>query len=115
MSAPNTGAETRLASYGSLAPGRVNHKQLAGLSGDWRRGTVKGRLVEVGWGSALGYPALVLDPQGTDVDVFLFESAELPEHWARLDEFEGSGYRRAIAQIQTAEGEVSACIYVVNS
>ncbi len=115
MSCPDRGPHTRLASYGSLAPGRVNHHQLATLNGHWQRGTVKGRLVEAGWGAALGFPGLVLDPQGTDVEVFLFESLELPDHWSRLDEFEGSGYRRLVTQVRTADGELSSYIYVVTS
>src|ERR1700681_3399731 len=113
MSCPDRGPDTRLASYGSLATGRVNHHQVAALSGHWQRGTVKGRLVEVGWGAALVFPGLVLDPQGTDVEVFLFESLELPNNWSRLDEFEGSGYRRLVTQVRTADGELSAYIYVV--
>jgi gamma-glutamylcyclotransferase (GGCT)/AIG2-like uncharacterized protein YtfP len=88
---------------------------LAALKGHWQRGTVKGRLVEAGWGAALGFPGLVLDPQGTDVEVFLFESLELPDHWSRLDEFEGSGYRRRVTQVRTADGELSSYIYVVTS
>lgn len=106
-------ADTRLATYGTLAPGRTNHHQLAGMKGQWRQGTVKGRLTAAGWGAALGYPGLVLDPTGPDVDVHLFESAELPDHWPRLDEFEGTGYRRVVTPVQTASGEVDAWIYVI--
>jgi gamma-glutamylcyclotransferase (GGCT)/AIG2-like uncharacterized protein YtfP len=102
-----------LATYGSLSPGRVNHHQLAGLNGHWSQGVVRGRLVDGGWGSAIGFPGLILDPQGLLVDVFLFESPDLPDHWARLDEFEGSGYRRITTQVETAEGEVSAWVYVL--
>ncbi len=109
MEAPNT----RLATYGSLAPGRVNHHQLATLRGEWSRGTVRGKLLDEGWGSALGFPGLVLDPAGTPIDVSLFESEDLPQHWARLDQFEGPGYRRAVARVSTAAGEVDAWIYVL--
>lgn len=105
--------DTRLAVYGTLAPGRVNHHQLSALSGTWRRGTVRGKLFASGWGAALGFPGLILDPLGRVVDVQLFESAELPVHWARLDEFEGSGYRRAAATVETDEGKRSAWIYVL--
>jgi gamma-glutamylcyclotransferase (GGCT)/AIG2-like uncharacterized protein YtfP len=107
----NTGM--RLATYGSLSPGRVNHHELAALKGHWRQGTVKGRLTNAGWGTALGFPGLILDRSGPSVDVHLFESVDLPDHWSRLDEFEGSGYRRVITQVHTPEGDVSACIYVV--
>ncbi|WP_321476493.1 gamma-glutamylcyclotransferase [uncultured Paludibaculum sp.] len=106
-------ADTRLAVYGSLAPGRVNHHQISALAGAWRRGTVRGHLRPAGWGAALGFPGLVLDPAGPEVGVDVFESAELPRHWSRLDEFEGSGYRRVVASVQTADGVVAAWIYVL--
>ena len=105
-------ADTRFATYGTLAPGRVNHHQLAGLKGRWQQGTVRGRLVDAGWAAALGHPGLVLDPLGPVVEVYLFESAELPDHWPRLDEFEGTGYRRVVTQVHTADGELDAWIYV---
>jgi gamma-glutamylcyclotransferase (GGCT)/AIG2-like uncharacterized protein YtfP len=102
----------RLAVYGTLAPGRVNHHQLAGLNGEWRRGSVRGHLVDGGWGATLGFPALSLDPSGPVVEVFLFESPDLPAHWDRLDAFEGEGYRRVVTTVRTSEGEVEACVYV---
>ncbi len=64
-------------------------------------------------GAALGYPGLVLDPLGPVVEVHLFESLELPDHWARLDAFEGTGYRRVVTPVRTADGELMAWIYVV--
>ena len=113
MTGLDRAADTRLATYGTLAPGRANHHQLAGLEGKWRQGTVKGRLADAGWGAALGYPGLVLDPLGPMVEVYLFESVELPEHWPRLDAFEGTGYRRVVTQVRTADGELDAWIYVI--
>lgn len=115
MSSSERTADSCLATYGSLAPGRINHFKLAGLQGSWRRGTVWGRLVASGWGAKLGYPGLVLDSQGGLVEVHLLESSELPEHLPELDEFEGAGYRRVVAQVQTANGEVEAWIYVLAS
>ena len=41
----------RLATYGSLAPGRPNHHQLGGLDGHWLEGKVYRTLVNAGWGS----------------------------------------------------------------
>lgn len=103
---------TRLASYGTLAPGRVNHHQLDGLKGTWQPGSVRGRLHNTGWGAAYGYPVLVLDPEGEVIEVQMFESPDLPAHWARLDEFEGPEYRRVVTEIATADGPRDAHIYV---
>lgn len=105
--------EARLAVYGTLAPGRSNHHQLAGLKGRWRKGTVRGRLFPSGWGAALGYPGLVLDERGEVVEVQLFESPDLPAHWQRLDEFEGTGYQRVTVAVALAEEMLPACIYVL--
>ncbi len=105
-------ADHRLATYGTLAPGRPNHHQLTALSGAWSMGTIRGRLVVEGWGAALGYPALVLDAGGEAVAVHLFTSPDLPAHWARLDAFEGAEYRRSEVAVETAEGVVSAWIYL---
>jgi len=113
MSERDSSPETRLASYGSLAPGRVNHNQLADLKGRWLRGTVRGKLVEAGWGAAIGFPGLTLDASGPAIEVHIFESSDLPAHWSRLDEFEGPGYRRVVTQVSTPDGDVSAYIYVV--
>jgi gamma-glutamylcyclotransferase (GGCT)/AIG2-like uncharacterized protein YtfP len=93
-----TGALERLATYGTLAPGRPNHHQLDRLEGRWLKGHVDGMLVDAGWGANLGYPALVLGA-GSAIDVDIFESVDLPAHWARLDTFEGPGYERVVTTV----------------
>ena len=99
---PDTAAAShRLATYGTLAPGRPNHHQLDGLEGRWLEGKVYGRLVAAGWGAGLGYPALVL------------ESADLPAHWTRLAEFEGAGYERVVTTASTTDGDLATSIYVL--
>jgi gamma-glutamylcyclotransferase (GGCT)/AIG2-like uncharacterized protein YtfP len=103
----------RLATYGTLAPGRPNHHHLDGLEGRWFAGHVNGMLVQAGWGAGLGYPALVLDPDGPDIGVDVFESVDLPAHWERLDAFEGPGYRRVVTTVRTSVGDVDASIYVL--
>jgi gamma-glutamylcyclotransferase (GGCT)/AIG2-like uncharacterized protein YtfP len=92
--------------YGSLAPGGLNHGLLSGLEGEWKRGWVTGELLEIGWGAAMSYPALRWCPEGKDIDAFLFISPHLPEHWPRLDDFEGLEYRRILVPFWTAEGRV---------
>lgn len=105
--------EQRLAVYGTLGPGRPNHHQLAGMRGDWSEGVLHGHLHESGWGAALGYPGIVLDPHGPPVSVELFDSPDLPAHWVRLDSFEGPGYERVPVRVQTDAGPVDAMIYVL--
>ena len=108
-------ARHRLATYGSLAPGHPNHHQLDGLEGRWSRGHVHGTLLNAGWGAGLGYPALVLGTDGSAVEVDVFASPDLPEHWSRLDEFEGAGYVRVVTTVTTASGHIDAFIYVLRS
>ena len=115
MTGSDEATDSRLATYGTLSPGRRNHRQLAGLKGQWRRGTVRGRLAEIGWAAALGFPGLNLDPAGPLLEVFLFESPDLPAHWPRLDAFEGPGYRRVVTQVCTTDGELDAWIYVLSA
>lgn len=104
--------DNHLATYGTLAPGRPNHHKLAGLEGRWLVGEVRGKLVRRGWGAALGYPALILADDGDAIQVHLFLSPDLPQHWDRLDAFEGPEYRRASVQVQTPEGFLEAWIYL---
>ncbi|MEX5719187.1 gamma-glutamylcyclotransferase family protein [Geodermatophilus maliterrae] len=105
----------RLAVHGSLAPGRPNHHHVAGLGGRWSPGELYGRLVEAGWGASLGYPALVLDPDGSAIGVQVLESADLPAHWPRLDEFEGPGYERVLTTVHTAAGDAEAYVHVLTA
>jgi gamma-glutamylcyclotransferase (GGCT)/AIG2-like uncharacterized protein YtfP len=99
------GTSRRLIAYGSLAPGGSNAAQLDGLPGTWQGGWVTGTLAEAGWGAAIGYPALRwLADAGQRVPAHLFTSPDLPEHWARLDEFEGDAYRRIFAPIFDHDG-----------
>ena len=106
-------ADIRLATYGTLAPGRQNHGQLAHLPGRWLVGLVRGSLIDAGWGAELGFPALVLDPDGSAIEVSVFESEALVDHWQRLDAFEGPGYRRVTVDVSTPEGDLPASIYVL--
>jgi len=110
-----TSARYRLATYGSLAPGRSNHHQLDGLTGRWVAGEVHGELINAGWAAGLGYPAVILNPDGPAVPVQVFESKDLLDHWPRLDDFEGSGYARVVTTVETPAGEIEASIYVLQS
>ena len=93
-------AQNRLAVYGSLAPGRSNHRQLQDLRGEWHPGcSVRGELADRGWSAGLGFPTLRWSASGPPVPVDVFISEELPAHWARLDEFEGPDYQRIIVPV----------------
>ncbi len=104
----------RLFVYGSLAPGRPNEHLLKEIGGSWEPSSVQGTLYPEGWGATLGYPALVLDERGSDVEGFLFSSDKLEEHWAKLDEFEGEGYERVLTTVKLkGKSTVDAYVYVL--
>ena len=104
----------RLFVYGTLAPGRPNEHVLVDLAGTWEPATVKGTLLQEGWGAAAGYPGIVLDDQGGDVHGFIFSAEALPAHWARLDAFEGDGYERVVTSAELEDGTVvTAYIYAL--
>lgn len=109
------GADTRLAVYGTLAPGEPNEHQLSALAGHWfGGGAVRGRFAAQGWGAALGYPALDWSEDGPPVPVQVFVSSDLPQHWPRLDAFEGEEYRRILVPVHGAGGVVAvANLYAV--
>ena len=108
-----TDASHRLATYGTLAPGQVNHHQMDGMSGIWTKGTVRGHLHAEGWGAAHDCPGIVLGTDGEEVDVHIFTSADLPAHWDRLDAFEGTEYTRIITIADTEDGPIDVSIYQV--
>jgi len=104
----------RLFVYGTLTPGGPNEHVLAEVPGTWEPATVKGTLLQEGWGAAVGYPGIVLNEVGGEVHGFIFSSEELATHWVRLDEFEGDGYERVITSAEFGDGTVvKAHIYVL--
>lgn len=103
----------RLFVYGSLGPSGPNHHILEKLEGCWTQASVRGRLVDSGWGTQLGYPALEIDHQAAPVFGHVFESPRLADAWPALDSFEGDQYRRVLTEVRLADGScVDAFVYV---
>lgn len=102
--------------YGTLAPGRPNEHILADVSGNWESASVRGMLLQEGWGAAVGYPGIILDEQGEEVHGLVFSSDQLSAHWTRLDEFEGNEYERILTAVRLQDGTlVEAYIYKLRS
>ena len=94
MSWDDAAALQRLFVYGTLAPGEVNAHVLEPLVGEWQEASARGTLHPQGWGQSHGFPALRLDAGAAVVAGLVFQSADLPAYWARLDHFEGRAYQR---------------------
>ena len=109
-------SKQRLFVYGSLQPGGPNEHVLAGITGEWERASVAGKLLKKGWGAKMGYPGLVLDEAGNKVHGQLFSSIDLNASWGYLDEFEGNEYHRVTTDVTLASGkQVQAYVYVLRS
>jgi len=67
----------RLFVYGTLAPGRANHKVLKSIPGSWETATLRRTLIQDGWGAEMGYPGIVPTEDGGEVEGFVFSSAHL--------------------------------------
>lgn len=108
-----TDPQHALAAYGTLAPGESNHNAVGWVRGSWVAGTVLGYTFQIGWGPAEGYPGFIADPEGHRVPVQVLISEQLPDHWDRLDDFEGPGYERTVVDVALADGgTIAANIYV---
>lgn len=106
----------RLFVYGTLAPGKPNEHVLKDLAGEWIPASVNGVLHAKGWGAAMGFPGLVLDPDAEAVSGLLFCSDELAGHWHRLDAFEGEGYQRIVTYATLGNGEqIAAYVYAIKT
>ncbi len=100
--------------YGTLAPGRKNHHVLAAIPGSWESATLRGTLVDEGWGAEFGCPAILPSADGEDIAGHLFSSDELEHYWPLLDEFEGEGYERLPVEVTLlAGGKAGAQVYAL--
>ena len=105
----------RLFVYGTLAPGRANHGILKDIPGSWDTATLRGNLLQEGWGAAMGCPGIVPAEDGTEVEGYVFSSSHLADLWPRLDAFEGEGYQRVSARVTIDGGRAAeAYVYALN-
>jgi gamma-glutamylcyclotransferase (GGCT)/AIG2-like uncharacterized protein YtfP len=98
-SALRLGAESRLATYGSLRPGEQHHDLVADLE-LMGPGVVRGDVSD--WE---GYPVLSVRADGAPVPVLVFGGLS-PTRWAELDAFEGLAYRRDLVIVELEGGGV---------
>lgn len=100
--------------YGTLAPGRPNEHILKNIGGTWEEASVTGTLHQEGWGAEMGYPAIVLDDKGDEVEGYVFHSENIAAHWHELDEFEGKAYQRVVVKAKLKDGTAKdAYLYVL--
>lgn len=106
----------RLFVYGTLQPGGPNEHILTAIGGTWAPAMLKGTLQEAGWGASMGYPGLVLDEKGREIQGYVLSSENLSHRWTELDKFEGEEYERVLAPITILSGEqVQAYVYVLRN
>jgi len=104
--------EHHLFVYGTLAPGEANYHLMDGMRGTWQRARVKGRRGQCEWGPYKGYPAFYAEKTDEFVDGQVFSSTDLPDHWDRLDAFEGEAYPRVTIKAVLEDGtEIATQIY----
>ena len=93
--------------YGTLRPGQVNEHVLNNIGGEWREATIRGIWREEGWGYVNhGMRGLTVDRDGEEIPGFVFSSANLENHWALLDDFEGPDYERVKTTASCADGGI---------
>jgi gamma-glutamylcyclotransferase (GGCT)/AIG2-like uncharacterized protein YtfP len=104
----------RLAVYGTLAPGEVNHHVVSHMGGQWTSGFVNGDVSSNGWGAAHGFPGMHWTPDGAPVRVQLLTASALPHHWAELDEFEGADYLRILVPVTESADATGDAVVLAN-
>jgi hypothetical protein len=83
---------------------------VSSIAGEWLPGTISGNLTE-----DHGCPMFRWSVQGNKVPVEMLLADELPNHWDRLDRFEGADYQRILVPIETSKGLVVANLYNARS
>lgn len=99
--------ENKLIIYGTLAPGKPNHHKISHIKGDWKSAVLKGgKLESKGWGADLGFNGYVpaKENEQTNISCYVLFSDGLIKYWEFLDEFEGVGYKRILAEYELGNG-----------
>lgn len=79
------------------------------------KASIRGTLLEKGWGTEIGFPGLCLNPAGQKVEGYVFESPLLEKLWRQLDQFEGDDYRRVLSLVELEDGKsIEAYVYVIH-
>lgn len=101
----------RLFVYGTLRPGECNAHIMEAIGGEWQPASVIGCFYTSGTGAASSFPGVVIDPNGAQINGYLFISDSLDKHWEALDAFE-EGYDRIRVTVTTDDQQqVSAWLY----
>ena len=79
------------------------------MTGVWSPAYTYGYIDKCDRGEYRGYPAFTPDKNGEKITGLLFISADLPNHWARLDEFEGIHYKRVIIEAFLEDSQKELC------
>lgn len=98
--------DQRLALYGTLRRGEVNHALIEDLPGDWIGGQVVGIVSQLN-----GHPILMWDSSGDNVQVEVLVSDRLPSKFDQFDGFEGNAYERIWIPVETSSGKQICNIY----
>ena len=103
--------------YGTLAPGKPNHKIIEHIKGEWIPSTIKGKLENKGWGAEMGFFGFkhASPVEASIIDCWVLLSDELVDNWKMLDEFEGPGYKRVLAEYTLQDNKNGVgYIYAIN-
>ena len=97
---------TRLAVYGTLAPGQPNHSVLEKYGGKWLHGFVIGKLSDRN-----NLKFFYWNTSGDEIAVQVIESSRLAEGWQDIDRFEGHGYERILIPVRFDSIYIPCYIY----
>ena len=85
--------------YGTLQLGMQNENILNELTGTWKKGYVRGEMVNINKGYNYGFPGVILKKNGSKIFGMIFKSNLLKKKLLELDKFEGQDYQRVITEV----------------